>query len=168
MVEPQRSGYPFLFYRKCHAYLKDLEYQRKQIVRGVSIYLSSIYISIYLSIYLLYLSIDSIYSIYLSIYSIYSIYLYIYLFFLLYLLYLSIYSIYILLFLSIYSYLSTLYIYLSIYFSWDPVGPLHPGDLGGPGPLAGGRGSRGGRGGGRRNFGDAMRPPGWDHDNMYM
>jgi len=52
--------------------------------------------------------------------------------------------------------------------SWDPVGPLHPGDLGGPGPLAGGRGSRGGRGGGRRNFGDAMRPPGWDHDNMYM
>jgi len=54
--------------------------------------------------------------------------------------------------------------------SWDPVGPLHPGGLGGgPGPLGGRPRGGGGLGGGRRNFGDAMRPPGWDHhDNMYM
>jgi len=50
---------------------------------------------------------------------------------------------------------------------WDPVGPRNP--LGGPGPqFPGGRGG-GGRGGRGRNFGDAMRPPGWDFDdNMYM
>jgi len=76
---------------------------------------------------------------------------------------------------------------------WDPVGPLDPdfgmgGGIGGPrfggggmgGPLGGGAGpfGRGGggiggfppRGGGgnRRNFGDAMRPPGWDNDDMFM
>ena len=56
---------------------------------------------------------------------------------------------------------------------FDPVGPGMGGMGpmgGGVGPLGGGMGGiGGGMGGGRgggRNFGDAMRPPGWD--NMFM
>ena len=49
---------------------------------------------------------------------------------------------------------------------------MHPGGMGGgvgPRRGGGGGGGLGGGGGGRRNFGDAMRPPGWDFDdNMYM
>jgi len=49
---------------------------------------------------------------------------------------------------------------------FDPVGP----GMGGMGPLGGGMGGgigpMGGGMGGGRNFGDAMRPPGWD--NMFM
>jgi len=68
---------------------------------------------------------------------------------------------------------------------WDPVGPLDPFDdgFGGHHPLGGGRGGSGqrGRGGGRGgrrgrggrddDYGDEMRPPGWNnefHDNMFM
>ncbi|XP_023345938.1 proteasome inhibitor PI31 subunit [Eurytemora carolleeae] len=52
---------------------------------------------------------------------------------------------------------------------WDPVGPTGPlgGDPLGGGPLGGPLGGgRLGGGGGRRNYGDAMRPPDWD--NMFM
>ena len=51
---------------------------------------------------------------------------------------------------------------------WDPVGPGAPGlggrgGFGGAGPLGPGRG-------GRRNFGDEMRPPDFndDYNNMFM
>ena len=51
---------------------------------------------------------------------------------------------------------------------WDPVGPGAPGlggrgEFGGAGPLGHGRG-------GRRNFGDEMRPPDFndDYNNMFM
>ena len=45
-----------------------------------------------------------------------------------------------------------------------PIGPQF-GPQGGPFDPMGGRPV--GRGG-RRNYGDAMRPPNWDNDNMYM
>ena len=54
-------------------------------------------------------------------------------------------------------------------YRWDPVGPTGPlgGDPLGGGPLGGPLGGgRLGGGGGRRNYGDAMRPPDWD--NMFM
>jgi len=51
-------------------------------------------------------------------------------------------------------------------------GPLGGGGPFGGGPLGGGRGGGGIGGfpprGGGRSFGDAMRPPGWDNDNMFM
>jgi len=63
---------------------------------------------------------------------------------------------------------------------WDPVGPLDPFDDGFGGHPLGGRGGSGQRGrgsgsrrgrGGRDDYGDEMRPPGWNnefHDNMFM
>lgn len=52
---------------------------------------------------------------------------------------------------------------------WDPVGPGAPG-LGGRGGFGGGAGPLGPGRGGRRNFGDEMRPPDFndDYNNMFM